>query len=118
MTVAIAATSCMWPQYGHFSEVVPGAYSSRAPQDEQWNVSAPGRPAGGAGVAVAASSAGGPGCSDIGSAPGRRSGPSETISEGTGRGVGRGVGRESEGMWVGNPKGSGVGNRSGSVVRA
>src|SRR3954452_24254380 len=56
MTVSIAATACTCPQYGHFSEVVPGAYSSRAPHWVQWNVRVPGVVTGGAGAAVRASS--------------------------------------------------------------
>src|SRR5512133_523007 len=50
MTVAIAATACTCPQYGHFSDVVPGAYSSRAPHWVQWNVIVPGVVTGGAGA--------------------------------------------------------------------
>src|SRR5512133_2171217 len=63
MTVAIVATACTCPQYGHFSDVVPGAYSSRAPHWVQWNVSVPGVVTGGAGAAVAASSGAKPGWS-------------------------------------------------------
>src|SRR3954452_2613369 len=63
MTGSIAATPPRGPQYGHFRDVVPGAYSSRAPHCVQWNVRVPGVVTGGAGAAVAASSGAEPGWS-------------------------------------------------------
>src|SRR5689334_25317244 len=67
MTAVVAGTPCRCPQYGQRSEVVPGAYSSRAPHWEQGNVRLPGRAAGTG--APAASGAPGVGAAASGEGP-------------------------------------------------